>query len=964
VRIITRLSTVLGLALALAGIPTAFAAEGEADGRYIEEIIVQAERGDVNVLDRAMSVTGFNQAMIEQLGMENADDLVTLVPGLEMGNRTHGGGKGEDDHFYMRGIGSERTVNFFSDTSVAVYIDGVYTDQTYSTDGLFDVERVEVARGPQGTTGGRSAMAGSINFHTRKPTDEFDMQVRAEMNDISTQRYRMAFGGPIGDSNFSYRIGGSYTTGDGTIENKGFGPDGGEPDQTIFSPQLRWKNDRWDVLARYSNQADTGTPRVSLPLGARNTLDEFNMVPDGMGNLVPNCPVNPNTGLEECQRNPYFGTEAAPSVAGCSNINADGTRDELDIICSADDLRHEISLNAPLSIDNSAESASLDVTFALTDTLTVNYKYGWRDIEQNSLNDSDQLNRVGGGICPFNHPKVLSGQLTEGQSSRYCALDGGGVGAFLDSRSHYIFTSEQTSHEISLYSGFDGPFNFTVGAVYIDGEEPYIWQGYEYGSGANDWQFADTSAACNAMLPGLLGTGGLLEGDFRLTEVYSNPAAQAHVGAAGGGGSVYACPGSPEVAGWSNTSDGSFAANPQGQNGAFYGGVDYDTAGYYFNAEYDINETWKVFGGVRDDTDTKGRGRGNVSYGSIIAVESDGSVFCSANVCNDGVGIIAMGVRDSGIAGFEAKDDVEWGKTTWNVGVEFRPWSDKMIYGRISTGYRAGGIGGYGNLTGENYSYDEEEVTNYETGIKGLFFDGKVQLSATYFYQDFDSYWVFASRLRTEDELLRDPGAGPLTGEVNAIDGTEIQGIELEGAWNITDRLTVRGFYNWLDTSVGDYAALYPYAVPGQGGTWVMLPWTDSNGNAQISWIFGSPEPLQYGGKQLPAQPEHKGSLTAIYDAPLPGDMGSLEIVATASYTGDKFVELGNFDAYAVDDYMRMDLRANWRSPSQAYTVTLYVQNALDEAALHMWSPREGTGSPWGTVVEPREIGVHVTWQI
>ena len=91
----------------------------------------------------------------------------------------------------MRGIGSERTVNFFSDTSVAVYIDGVYTDQTYGTDGLFDVERVEVARGPQGTTGGRSAMSGSINFHTKKPTDEFDMLVRAEINDISTQRYRV-----------------------------------------------------------------------------------------------------------------------------------------------------------------------------------------------------------------------------------------------------------------------------------------------------------------------------------------------------------------------------------------------------------------------------------------------------------------------------------------------------------------------------------------------------------------------------------------------------------------------------------------------------------------------------------------------------------------------------------------------------------------------------------------------------
>ena len=950
----------MGVALSFA-LPSTYAGESEEDSRYIEEVVVQGERGEMNLLDRAMSVTGFNEAMIDQLGMENADDLVNLVPGLEMGNRTQGGGKGEDDHFYMRGIGSERSVNFFSDTSVAVYIDGVYTDQTYGTDGLFDVDRVEVARGPQGTTGGRAAMSGSISFHTKKPTDEFDMLVRAEINDIATQRYRVAFGGPISDSGFSYRLGASSMTGDGNIPNLGLGPDGGEPDQTIFRPQLRWQNDRWDVLARYSNQKDTGTPRVSLPLASRNTVDEFNMVPDGAGGMTPNCPVNPVTGLAECQRNPFFGTQAAPSVAGCSNVNSDGTRDEFGIICDADELRQVVSLNAPIYTNNAAEDASLDVTFALTEALTINYKFGWRDVLQDSLNDSDQLSRAGGGVCPFNHPKVLSGQLTEGQSSPYCALDGGGNGSFLDSRSHYVFTSEQTSHEISFYSNFDGDFNFTVGAVYIEGAEPYIWQGYEFGSGSNDWAFTDTSAACNAMLPGLVGAGGLLAGSQLLAGIYTNPDAMA---VSLTGAYVYACPGSPELTSFSNTGDPSFEGNPMGQNGAFYGGVDYETTGFYFSGEYNLNESWKVFAGVRDDSDTKSRGRGNVAYGYPVAVESDGSGFCTADVCNDGVAVIAIGVRDGDITGFEAKNDVEWGATTWNVGVEYRTPKDRLIYGRISTGYRAGGIGGYGNLSGADYSFDAEEMINYETGIKGLYFDGAVQLSATYFYQDFDNYWVYASRLRTAAEQLQNPGAGPYTGENSAISGTEIQGIELEGAWRISDRLTVRGFYNWLDSSVGDYASAYPYAIPGAPTAWAQVFYLDADGNETFTWIQGDGTPVEYGGNQLPSSPEHKGSLTAVYDTPLPGDRGSLELLATATYTGEKYVERANFDAYAVDAYTRVDLRANWRSPSQAYTITFYVQNALDEAALHNWSPREGTAAPWGTVVEPREIGMHFSWQM
>ena len=51
--------------------------------------------------------------------------------------------------------------------------------------------------------------------------------------------------------------------------------DAGVPDQRLISPRLRWKNDRWDITARYSYQTDSGTPWASLPLGARDTVNEF-----------------------------------------------------------------------------------------------------------------------------------------------------------------------------------------------------------------------------------------------------------------------------------------------------------------------------------------------------------------------------------------------------------------------------------------------------------------------------------------------------------------------------------------------------------------------------------------------------------------------------------------------------------------------------------------------------------------
>ncbi|MCE2426237.1 MAG: hypothetical protein J4F45_14290, partial [Pseudomonadales bacterium] len=74
----------LGLALALTGLPAYSADETEADaeeegGGYIEEVVVSGERGEINVLDRAMTVTGFSPQMIERLGIQNADDLEVLV---------------------------------------------------------------------------------------------------------------------------------------------------------------------------------------------------------------------------------------------------------------------------------------------------------------------------------------------------------------------------------------------------------------------------------------------------------------------------------------------------------------------------------------------------------------------------------------------------------------------------------------------------------------------------------------------------------------------------------------------------------------------------------------------------------------------------------------------------------------------------------------------------------------------
>ena len=960
----------LGSALTLTGFPPALSAEeAEDEEKYIEEVIVVAERGVINVMDRAMTVTGFNAQLIDKLGIQNTDDLEVLVPGLQVGNRSQGSPPGlvgnENDHFFMRGLGTERSSNLFPDTSVAIYVDGVYTDQTFGIDGgMFDVERVEVARGPQGTTGGKNAIAGSINFYTRKPTDTFDMRATLEINSVSTQRVQLAFGGPIANSDFSYRLGLSSYTGDGRIKNHS-GPDAMKPEERIIAPQLRWTNDRWDITARYSHMEDTGTPNSSLPLTSENTVDEF-----VLANGERLCAFNPDSGMEECQRNPYFGVQPAPAVAGCSNVSQDGTRDPNQFICDADELRWEVAFNAPIAKDSTAENFSLDVVYAIGDALTLNYKFGWHDVLENTRNDPDQRNRVGGGICPFTHPSVIAGVLQAGQTSRICALDGGGNGTFTDQLSEHVFTSEQSSHEVTLVSNFEGPFNFTLGANTIQNEEPYVNRLFDNGwRSGGAWLFSDNSAACNANIESMYGTGGTLSGgdSWLLRELHTNPATMAH--AESTFRFVVACPGSPELLGYPDAGIGDFyAANPNGQINGYLGSALQEARGIYLNLEYVLSDSWTVFAGIRRSDDDKDRTQEAAS--SIRAFEkSDPTVRCDMNtgggvdLCEDGFAVVTLNLAGSDIGNKAPKAELSWGATTWNAGVEFRPGDQNvMYYGRISAGYRAGGSFPFRTEHPGPWQYPAEELINYEVGVKGLYFDNAVQLSATYFLQDFDKHWVFASRLRTPEEQETDPDGGPITGEINAIQDSEIAGVELEGAWRITDRFTLRGFYNYLDSDIGPYAALVSYVGPGESGTWVRLPWTDSMGNARVNWIFGSDEPKELVGKQLPNSPNHKISLTLSYDVPIRADWGNLELLTIANHRGKKFVEIVNYPGYQVDAYTRWDLRANWRSAA-AWRVTAYVTNILDEAALHMWKPIGSVGSVFGTVVEPREFGISVSWE-
>ena len=196
---------------------------------YHATVVVTAERVEENVMEVPMTISAFDSALLEELVIQERTDLQNLVPGLQFGDEIEQQGQGTS----MRGIGTRNAQYDQADYAVATYVDGAYTLGVYGTTpgGGFDLERVEVARGPQDTLNGRNSIAGAINLVTKGPTDDWDAELMGEITDVSQQRLNAAVGGPLGDGPFSFRLTGGNHTGDGRQKNVGDGGDHDAPDQ-------------------------------------------------------------------------------------------------------------------------------------------------------------------------------------------------------------------------------------------------------------------------------------------------------------------------------------------------------------------------------------------------------------------------------------------------------------------------------------------------------------------------------------------------------------------------------------------------------------------------------------------------------------------------------------------------------------------------------------------------------------
>lgn len=194
--------------LALVSPAAAFAAASDAAGAgnavtTVGEIVVTAERRAEDVQKVPIAISAVTGPALQARGVDGFQELGTAVPSLRFGAGVTGG----ENVITMRGLGSQNTTPG-GDSPVAYNVDGVYLQQTTAIDPEFyDIERIEVLRGPQGTLYGRNSVGGSINIITRKPTDAFEASVDGLIGNFDTRIFRGFISGPLFD------VGGVKVTG-------------------------------------------------------------------------------------------------------------------------------------------------------------------------------------------------------------------------------------------------------------------------------------------------------------------------------------------------------------------------------------------------------------------------------------------------------------------------------------------------------------------------------------------------------------------------------------------------------------------------------------------------------------------------------------------------------------------------------------------------------------------------------
>ena len=943
----TRLGQIVLLAVSVLAMTQSTLA-AERSGRQIEEVIVTAERKEASVQDTSISITAFTGDFLEDFGMRNQSDLQNYVPATTI----------QPYDATVRGVGR----NFRAlggDPGVSTYMNGVYSEDLYTATvgiGFFDVERIEILRGPQGTLYGRNAIGGAMNIIYNKPEDDFGGKVQVIGGDYGTAEMKAVLTGPISDT-LSYRFSMAKRERDGIIEEKGFGDDIDSLDEDGVALQLRWAPT--DTLEINLRANDSNVDRI---MGGANSAvgvvftEEGDQTRNTTSQVFGWRPVDPAQTTNFLATDYYLaGAEEqtfVDPITGTS-VLAQRVRPGIDPVGIAGGVKYtnhfpgraNVGFNAPdasdcmtgLDPDIDGQDActytnghnmerfeqsgtQLSVDWDISADFSLKYIFGYNDLFYDRINDEDMT------------------------SSLY------------NDRQFYVnHEAEYYSHEMVAYWSLNEDVSFTSGIFYYNAKIDQ--RGDIYNSVATDSNISvedqryTTDGNDLGFLHGIFSTflpnwntNGVTLYSARDAANSSDAPLDTVVAAFG-----------PYIG---DTNSGMFDVDHGPATAAsdllYHTRSEREAYAAYTQGVWDINQDFTLTFGFRWARDNL-YGMENVyrytegNFGLLPTDPTAGPIpgfsLAAYNILIGALDPVtlqptgAVPVRYHGLplslSAFREQDRSDT-QVTGRLNLDYNLDDNQMMYFSVTSGYRAGGY----NLVffSETSNYDPEELIAYEIGYKGQLAEGTVQLNASAYYYDYSNIHTFGTEAS---------GVGGTTTSVLEAPGAEIFGIEAELLWLATDQLTLGGNFSYTPSEYTESLMLSDE--------------TDSRHPASLfNPLTTSQKDIK--GNQLLQVAEGKATVWGTYDIPL--DSGSLQILGSFSWIDDVYYDPHESPVTMAPAYSRLDARVTWKNIAQDLVVSAFVNNITDESGIRFISRDDETNGflQGGQLSEPRLWGVEVTY--
>jgi len=255
-----------------------------------DEIVVTAQLREQRISEVPMAITAYSGEFLDELGLQDFEDVARFVPGFEVQNQSP-----NNPGFVMRGVTSD-SGEAFVEPRVSVFQDGVSISKSRgSFVELFDMQRIEIVRGPQSTLYGRGALIGAVNLvQNRADPSGFAGFFEAGYGNFDAWSLEGMLNIPMGDS-AAFRIAGRYRNRDGYIENLLGGRDFNSVDTGAIRGTFHWAPSSRvsvDIFANYQEDSPRGTSFKSTSY----------------------TPTDPTTGAILGDRSPNSGAALAPGA--------------------------------------------------------------------------------------------------------------------------------------------------------------------------------------------------------------------------------------------------------------------------------------------------------------------------------------------------------------------------------------------------------------------------------------------------------------------------------------------------------------------------------------------------------------------------------------------------------------------------------------------------------------------------